>query len=199
VCFQIWGEIVPPHYQEILDYVLIEADRLQSRIDELGVEITAYYQTKPGLMMVGILKGSTLFLTDLMRKVDLPHTIDFMDVSSYGAGVRASDGDVRILMDLHTPIENRHVLIVEDIIDSGNTINKVMRLLSARGPASLQICTLLDKSERRVVKVPIAFRGFEIPNVFVFGYGLDIDEYYRNLPFIGVVKPGVVIAEDNGH
>jgi hypoxanthine phosphoribosyltransferase len=186
---------LPPDYREILDYVLVDSDRLQSRIQELGKDISAWYEGKPGLMLVGILKGSALFMTDLMRQVTAPHTIDFMDVSSYGAGVRESDGDVRILMDLHTTIENRHVLIVEDIIDSGHTLNKVLRLLAARGPASLQVCTLLDKAERREVNVPIAFRGFEIPNVFVFGYGLDIDEYYRNLPFIGVVKPGSIITD----
>lgn len=186
---------LPPDYHDILDYVLIEPEALQSRIKELGQEISDHYEGKPGLILVGILKGSTLFLTDLMRQVATPHAIDFMDVSSYGAGVRASDGDVRILMDLHTTIENRHVLIVEDIIDSGHTINKVLRLLDARSPASLQVCALLDKTERREIDVPIAFRGFAIPNVFVFGYGLDIDEYYRNLPFIGVVKPGIVITD----
>lgn len=188
--------IVTPRFQDILDYVLIEPDRLQARVAELGNEISTHYATTHGLMLVGILKGSTLFLSDLIRKITVPHTIDFMDVSSYGTGARASQGDVRILMDLHTPIENRHVLIVEDIIDSGRTLNKVMRLLSARSPASLQVCTLLDKAERREVEIPIAFRGFEIPNAFVFGYGLDIDEYYRNLPFIGVVKPGVTITDE---
>lgn len=185
---------MPPDYRDILDYVLVDSDALQSRIKLLGADISTWYADKPGLMLVGILKGSTLFMTDLMRQVTVPHTIDFMDVSSYGAGVRESDGDVRILMDLHTPIEKRHVLIVEDIIDSGNTLNQVMRLLEARDPASLKVCTLLDKFERREVDIPIQFRGFEIPNVFVFGYGLDIDEYYRNLPFIGVVKPGAFIS-----
>lgn len=186
---------MPPDYHEILDYVLIESHALQARIKELGQEISAHYEDKPGLILVGILKGSTLFMTDLIRQITVPHTIDFMDVSSYGAGARASDGYVRILMDLHTTIENRQVLIVEDIIDSGHTLHKVLRLLGARNPASLEVCTLLDKTERREIDVPIAFRGFAIPNVFVFGYGLDIDEYYRNLPFIGVVKPGVVITD----
>lgn len=188
------GEM-PPQYQDILDRVLIEPDRLQARIAALGAEISTYYQDTKGLMLVGILKGSTLFLADLMRQITIPHTMDFMDVSSYGAGIRASDGDVRILMDLHTPIEKRHVLIVEDIIDSGHTLNQVLRLLSARNPASLKVCTLLDKKDRREVDVPIAFCGFQIPNVFVFGYGLDIDEYYRNLPFIGVVKPETLLAD----
>jgi hypoxanthine phosphoribosyltransferase len=192
-------EPLPPTYEEILDYVLIDADRLQSRIRELGAEITAYYQGKSGLLMVGILKGSTLFLSDLMRQVRVPHTIDFMDVSSYGAGARASTGDVRILMDLHTPIENRNVLIVEDIIDSGHTLSTVLRLLGARNPASLEVCTLLDKTGRREVEIPIAFRGFPIPNAFVFGYGLDIDEYYRNLPFIGVVKSGIIATSNEEH
>jgi hypoxanthine phosphoribosyltransferase len=185
---------LPPEYQEILDHILIDPDKLQARVRELGQEISDWYADKPGLMLVGILKGSTLFMTDLMRAITTPHTIDFMDVSSYGAGVRESDGDVRILMDLHTSIEKRHVLIVEDIIDSGNTLNQVLRLLEARRPASLRVCTLLDKFERREVEIDIAFEGFRIPNVFVFGYGLDIDEYYRNLPFVGVVKPGIVIS-----
>ncbi len=187
---------MPPTYQEILDYILIDAGRLQARIAELGHEISEYYRQDGDVLLVGILKGSMFFLPDLMGQLTIPHTVDFLDVSSYGAGQRASTGDVRILMDLHAPIENRNVLIVEDIIDSGHTLAHVLRILSARQPASLRVCTLLDKAERREVDIPLAYVGFEIPNVFVFGYGLDIDEYYRNLPFIGVAKPGVVIIED---
>ncbi len=186
---------MPPSYQEILDYVLIDADRLQARIAELGREVSEHYKNLDSLMLVGILKGSALFMADLMRQITVPHIIDFMDVSSYGAGVREAGNDVRIMMDLHSTIENHHVLIVEDIIDSGRTLHQVLKLLNARSPATLKVCALLDKHERREVDIPIAFTGFQIPNAFVFGYGLDIDEYYRNLPFIGVVKPGFVINE----
>jgi hypoxanthine phosphoribosyltransferase len=190
--------MAPPPYQEILDYVLIDSDRLQARIAELGREISANYQHNEELLLVGILKGSMLFMSDLMRQLAVPHAIDFMDVTSYGAGVRSSSGDVRILMDLHASIEKRHVLIVEDIIDSGRTMEHVLRLLVARRPASLRLCTLLDKFERREVVIPIDHIGFRIPNVFVFGYGLDIDEYYRNLPFIGVVKADIVLTHADG-
>jgi hypoxanthine phosphoribosyltransferase len=187
---------MPPSEKEILDHVLIDAERLQARIAELGKEISADYQAFDEIMLVAILKGSLLFLVDLMRHLTIPHTVDFMDVTSYGPGARASTGDVRILMDLHSTIKGRHVLIVEDIIDSGRTLEHVLRLLRARQPASLRVCTLLDKAERREVIVPLDYVGFSIPNVFVFGYGLDIDEFYRNLPFIGVVKPDVVITQE---
>ncbi|MBN1965444.1 MAG: hypoxanthine phosphoribosyltransferase, partial [Anaerolineae bacterium] len=127
----------------------------------------------------------------------VPHHIDFMAVSSYGANVRQSTNAVRIEMDLHADIANRHLLIVEDIIDSGNTLAYILRLLEARQPADIKICTLLSKPERREVDIPVDYIGFEIPNKFVFGYGLDLDEYYRNLPFVGVVRPGAyAIPED---
>jgi hypoxanthine phosphoribosyltransferase len=182
-----------PPYEDLLDYILIDAERLQTRITELGKQITADYHQDHDVFLIGILKGSMLFMSDLMRRLDIPHTVDFMDVTSYGAGARESSGYVRILMDLHTSIEKKHVLIVEDIIDSGHTLDHVLQQLRARRPASLRVCTLLDKAERREVPVPLDYVGFTIPNVFVFGYGLDIDEYYRNLPFIGVVKPGALI------
>lgn len=185
-----------PSYQEILDRVLIPPKQLQARVAELGWQISEDYKSAGDLVMVGILKGSTLFLADLMRQVTIPHAIDFMDVSSYGAGARASSGAVRILMDLQSPIENRNVLIVEDIVDSGHTLDYVLRLLEARQPASLDVCTLLDKSERREVDIPLKYIGFQIPNVYVFGYGLDIDEYYRNLPFIGVARDGASLVEE---
>jgi hypoxanthine phosphoribosyltransferase len=184
-----------PPYEDLLDYILIDAERLQTRITELGKQITADYRQDHDVFLVGILKGSVLFMADLMRRLDIPHTVDFMDVTSYGAGARSSSGYVRILMDLHTSIEKKHVLIVEDIIDSGYTLDRVLKQLMARRPASLRVCTLLDKAERREVAIPLDYVGFTIPNVFVFGYGLDIDEYYRNLPFIGVVKPGAIIDE----
>ncbi len=186
----------PPAYEEILDYTLIDAERLQARVAELGSQISADYRSDQDIILVGILKGSLLFMSDLMRHLEVPNIVDFMDVTSYGAGARESTGVVRILRDITVPIERRHVLIVEDIIDTGRTLEQVLRLLRARRPTSLRVCTLLDKFERREVVIPIDYTGFRIPNVFVFGYGLDIDEYYRNLPFIGVVKPGVVIDQD---
>jgi hypoxanthine phosphoribosyltransferase len=175
---------------------LIDEAKLQERIAELGKQITADYRERGDILLIGILKGCMLFLTDLMRTIEVPQQVDFMDIVAYGAGVRESSGDVRILMDLHMPIEDRHVLIVEDIIDSGHTLDHVIRRLKARKPASLEIVTLLDKAERREVDIAVNYVGFTIPNVFVFGYGLDIDEYYRDLPFIGVVKPGAGIPVD---
>ena len=175
-------------FHEFLDEILIDEDRLQGRIQELGVEISRDYQgANPHL--VCILRGGVMFLTDLMRRLTVPHTIDFMAISSYGAGARESSGQVRLTMDLKDNIQNRHVILVEDIIDSGNTLSSVIELLSVRKPASLKVCTLLDKAERREVDVPIDYCGFVIPDKFVFGYGLDLDEYYRNLPFIGTVNP----------
>jgi len=174
-------------YREFLAEVLIPADRLQQRIRELGAEISRDYDGQD-LMLICILRGGVMFLTDLMRAITVPHTIDFMAVSSYGAGVRQTSGQVRISLDLSSSVESRNVLLVEDIIDSGNTIGSVLELLGARRPRSLKVCTLLDKAERREARVPIHYRGFVIPNKFVFGYGLDLDEYYRNLPFVGVVQ-----------
>ena len=179
-------------YEEYLGEILISPEQLQARIAELGRQISADYAGKD-LLLVCILKGGVLFLSDLMRQITIPHAINFMAVTSYGAGARESSGAVRILMDLETDIEGRHVLLIEDIIDSGHTLDYIVRVLRARNPASLRICTLLDKIERREVGVAVDYVGFQIPNKFVFGYGLDLDEVYRNLPFIGVVKPGAVI------
>lgn len=175
-------------YHEFLDEVLIPADVLQKRIIELGGQITQDYAGRH-LHLVCILRGGVLFLADLMRQIDLPHTIDFMAVSSYGAGARKSTGQVRITLDLKEEIQDRDVLLVEDIVDSGYTIASVIELLSTRHPRSIEVCALLDKVERRDIDVPIHYRGFAIPDKFVFGYGLDLDEYYRNLPFIGTVDP----------
>jgi hypoxanthine phosphoribosyltransferase len=167
--------------------MLIDPVKLQARIVELGQQIETEYANKE-LVLVCILKGGVLFLTDLMRAIHIPHAIDFMAVSSYGVGARESTGIVRIIMDLERDIRGKHVLLVEDIIDSGRTLHYICEVLNARGPASLKICTLLDKYERREVEVPLDYVGFHIPNEFVFGYGLDLDELYRNLPFIGVVR-----------
>lgn len=183
------------HYKSFLDEILIPEEALQARIKELGAEISADYEGKP-LMLVCILRGGVLFLTDLMRALTIPHTIDFMAVSSYGTGARETSGQVRITLDLQMSVEDHDVLLVEDIIDSGNTIASVLELLRTRHPSSLKVCTLLDKFERREADVPIDYCGFKIPNKFVFGYGLDLDEYYRNLPFVGVVKPDKYIPPE---
>ncbi len=171
---------------------LIDEEKLQIRIKELGAKISADYEGK-NLLLLCILKGGILFLTDLMRHITIPHEIDFLAVSSYGKEIRESTGVVRILKDLDEPIDGRHVLIVEDIIDTGHTLDYIIRNLIAREPASLRICTLLDKAERREVNIPIDYTGFVIPNKFVFGYGLDLDEKFRNLPFIGVVKENMIV------
>lgn len=173
-------------YNEILAEILIDEKALQSRIKELGAEISADYP-EGNLLLICILRGGVPFLVDLSRHINSPHMMDFMAVSSYGAGKRESSGTVRITMDLQTDIRDKDVLLVEDIVDSGHTIASVLELLQVRQPKSLKVCALLDKAERREAVVPIHYRGFDIPNKFVFGYGLDIDEYYRNLPFVGVV------------
>jgi hypoxanthine phosphoribosyltransferase len=177
---------MPQDYHQFIKEVMIPEDLLQRRIVELGVEISRDYQDK-NLLLVCILRGGVMFLTDLIRHISIPVTMDFMAISSYGSGARSTSGHVRVTLDLSADICNWDVLVVEDIIDSGHTLKSVLELLQARHPKSLQICALLDKVERREVVVPVRYRGFEIPNEFVFGYGLDIDEYYRNLPFIGAV------------
>lgn len=175
-------------YHDFLAEILIPTDLLQERILEMGEEISRDYEGKR-LHLVCILRGGVLFLADLMRRITVPHTIDFMAVSSYGAGARKSTGQVRITLDLKETIHDRDVLLIEDIVDSGYTIASVLELLATRHPRTMQVCALLDKHERREIDVPIHYRGFAIPDKFVFGYGLDLDEYYRNLPFIGAVDP----------
>ena len=171
---------------------LITEDQIQARVKELGQQISAAYEGKD-LLLICILKGGVVFLTELMRCLTIPHEIDFLAVSSYGKEIRESTGVVRILKDLDEPIDGRHVLIVEDIIDTGYTLNYIMRNLKSRKPASLKICTLLDKAERRKIEIPVDYTGFVIPDKYVFGYGLDLDEKFRNLPFIGVVKTDMVV------
>ena len=178
-------------WEHFLGEKLVDEVQLQKRIKELGTEISKDYEGQD-LLLLCILKGGVLFLTDLMREISVPHDIDFMAVSSYGKEIRESTGIVRILKDLDEPIAGRNILIVEDIIDTGFTLDYITRNLIARQPASLKICTLLDKAERRQVDIKIDYTGFVIPDKFVFGYGLDLDEKFRNLPFIGVVKPGMV-------
>ena len=170
--------------------VLIDQDSLQRRITELGEEISSDYAGRD-LLLVGVLKGAVFFMADLMRALTVPCEIDFMAISSYGAATDSS-GVVRILKDLDINIDGRDVLVVEDIIDSGLTLSYLMRNLEAREPASLEICALLTKPDRREIDVPVRYVGFEIPNKFVIGYGLDYAERYRNLPDIGVLRPEVV-------
>ena len=170
--------------------VLIEEDALQTRITELGAEISGDY-AGGDLLLIGVLKGAVFFIADLMRELTIPCEVDFMAISSYGAGTDSS-GVVRILKDLDQNIAGRHVLVVEDIVDSGLTLSYLIRSLRARKPASLEICALLTKPERREIDVPVRYLGFEIPNRFVIGYGLDYAERYRNLPYIGVLRPDLV-------
>lgn len=177
----IWGDI---------DKVLIDEETLQSRIQSIGEQIEADYADKDDLLLICVLKGAFMFLSDITRAIKRPHSVDFMGISSYGKGT-TSKGAVQIIMDLKAPIEDRHVLIVEDIIDSGRTLDYMRRSLMARSPASFRICTLLNKPARRELDVQVDYVGFDIPDEFVVGYGLDFDELYRNLPFIAVLKSEV--------
>ena len=170
--------------------ILVPEHELQARITALGVEISADYRGRD-LLLVGVLKGAVFFMADLMRKLTISCEIDFMAISSYG-GATDTSGVVRILKDLDINIAGRDVLVIEDIIDSGLTLSYLMRNLRARRPASLEICALLTKPERREIEVPVRYVGFEIPNRFVIGYGLDFAERYRNLPYIGVLHPDLV-------
>jgi hypoxanthine phosphoribosyltransferase len=166
--------------------VLVEAEDLQRRVRELGDEISADYAGKD-LVMIGILKGAVLFLADLMRELEVPCEVDFMAVSSYGSATDSS-GVVRILKDLDASIEGRDVLLVEDIVDSGLTLHYLLKSLGARDPASLEVCALLTKPERRRIDDPIKYVGFEIPNRFAIGYGLDHGQRYRNLPYVAALQ-----------
>lgn len=179
-----------------IDHILIDEETLQKRVKELGVTISEAYRGQQDLLMISVLKGSIMFMADLCRAISIPHEIDFMATSSYGASVQ-STGVVRILKDLEEPIVGRNLLIVEDIIDSGHTLSYLRGLLQQRNPATLRIVTLLDKPERREVDIPVDWTGFSIPNEFVVGYGLDYDEIYRNLPYIGVLKASIYSEPDN--
>ena len=169
-----------------VEEVLIEEEAVRARVAELGATITDDYRGRD-LLLVGVLKGAVFFMADLMRRIELPCEVDFMAISSYGDGVDSS-GVVRILKDLDVSIEGRNVLVVEDIVDSGLTLSYLVRLLKARRPASIEICTLLAKPERTENEVACRYVGFEIPNRFVVGYGLDFAERFRNLPYIGILR-----------
>jgi hypoxanthine phosphoribosyltransferase len=173
------------HDDALIGEILVEADALQDRVREMGEQISRDYADRD-LLMVGVLKGAVFFLSDLMREVSVPCEVDFMAVASYGSSTDSS-GVVRILKDLDIPIEGREVLIVEDIVDSGLTLSYLLRTLKARNPKSLEVCALLTKPDRRKVDLPIHYVGFEIPNRFAIGYGLDHAERYRNLPYVAVL------------
>jgi hypoxanthine phosphoribosyltransferase len=175
-------------YDDVAE-ILISEERIKHKVAELGVRISNDFAGEQ-ILIIAVLKGALLFLADLIRHIDLPLAIDFLAVSSYGAGTESS-GVVRILKDLDDPIEHRNVIIVEDIVDSGRTLDYLLRMLRQRNPATLHVCTLLDKVECREIDVPIDYVGFEVPDAFVVGYGLDYAEHYRQLPFIGVLKPEI--------
>jgi hypoxanthine phosphoribosyltransferase len=167
--------------------VLLTKEKIAQKVAELGVRISSDYKDK-NLLLVGILKGSVVFMSDLLKEITIPARIDFMSVSSYGAGAKSS-GVVKIVKDLDIPLQDYDVLIVEDILDSGLTLHYIIELLKSRNPQSIKICTLLDKPYSRRVDVKTDYHGFDIPDKFVVGYGLDYAEKYRNLPFVGVLKP----------
>jgi hypoxanthine phosphoribosyltransferase len=173
-------------YREFIAEILIDEATLQKRVQELGAQISHDYEGQE-LLLICILRGGIVFMVDLMRHITVPHAVDCMALSSYGVGGRASSGNIRMSLDLQTNIEGKNVLLVEDIVDSGHTLFHVLEMLETRRPKSLKVCALLDKEERREIFIPIHYRGFSIQNKFVFGYGLDLDEYYRNLPFVAVV------------
>ena len=182
-----------------LGRVLITEEQIRKRVAELGERISKEYETEPPIL-VNVLKGGVVFLADLIRSISIPVEMDFMEVSSYGNGT-SSTGVVRILEDLSLSITNRHVLVIEDIVDTGLTLKYIIENLKTRHPASLRICTLLNKPARRTIEIPLDYVGFEIPNKFVIGYGLDYAEIYRNLPFVGVLKPELYspeVAEERG-
>ena len=176
-------------YEEFLERVLFSEEQIENKVKEIASQITKEYAGKKPLM-VAILKGSVMFFSDLVRRIETDLEIDFMAISSYGSGSRSS-GEVKMIKDLDKRIEGRDIIIVEDIIDSGYSMKYLKNLLSARNPASIKICTLLDKPSRRQTDVQADYKGFEVENEFVIGYGLDYDGLYRNLPFVGILKRSV--------
>ena len=172
-----------------IESVLFSEEQLKQRVREIAAEIEKDYAGKE-IMLISVLRGSFVFMADLCRAIDLPCTLDFMSVSSYGKGTTSS-GQVQITKDLSEDISGRHVIVIEDILDSGNTLSYLLKILENRHPASIRLCTLLDKPDRRVKPVEVHYSGFTIPDAFVVGYGLDYAEKYRNLPYIGILKPRV--------
>jgi hypoxanthine phosphoribosyltransferase len=179
-------QVAPRMHADVAE-ILITEEQIRDKVRELGVKISADY-SDTSVTLVSVLKGSLPFMADLMRAIEIPVQIDLMEVSSYGGATTETSGLVRILKDLSSSIAGKDVLIVEDIIDTGLTLNYLLRYLRGKNPRSLRICALLDKPARRLVEIPIDYKGFTIPDEFVVGYGLDFGEYYRNLPFIGVLR-----------
>ena len=175
--------------EQDIQEILFTEEQLKTRVQEIAQEIQRDYEGKE-IMLISVLRGSFIFMADLCRAIDLPCTLDFMSVSSYGSGTTSS-GQVQITKDLSEDITGRHIIVVEDILDSGNTLSYLLKILEHRHPASIRLCTLLDKPDRRVKPVKVHYSGFTIPDAFVVGYGLDYAEKYRNLPYIGIVKPEV--------
>ena len=177
-----------------IDHILFSEEQLKARVREIAGQIDRDFAGKEP-MLISVLRGSFIFMADLMRSITLPCTVDFMAVSSYGAGTTSS-GQVKITKDLSESIEGRDIIVVEDILDSGNTLSYLLQILQARHPASMKLCTLLDKTDRRIKPVHVDYSGFSIPDEFVVGYGLDFAEKYRNLPYIGILKPCVYGGEE---
>ena len=172
--------------REVIERILIPEDKLLKRVEELGKEISRDFEGEE-VLLVGLLKGSVIFLSDLARKITVPCLLDFMSVTSYGNDIESS-GEVRFLKDLDSDIHGKNVVIVEDIIDTGLTLREVLKVLKARNPKTLKVCTLLNKVSRRLVNIDVDYNGFDIPDEFVIGYGLDYAQRYRNLNYIGVLK-----------
>jgi hypoxanthine phosphoribosyltransferase len=169
--------------------ILVTEEEVKKTVERLGAEITSHYgQLERELIVIGLLRGSFIFMADLVRQINIPLVVDFMTLSSYGDGT-ISSGDVKVVMDLDSSIEDRDVLLVEDIVDTGRTFSKVVRMMQNRNPRSLKICTFLNKPEARVADIEIDFCGVDIPNEFAVGYGLDYAQRYRNLPYVGVLNP----------
>lgn len=175
--------------EQAIQEVLFSEDQLDRRVREIAAQIEKDYEGKE-IMLISVLRGSFVFMADLCRRIDLPCTLDFMSVSSYGSSTKSS-GQVQITRDLSSDITGKHIIVVEDILDSGNTLSYLLKLLEQRNPASIRLCTLLNKPDRRVKHVDVHYSGFDIPDAFVVGYGLDYAEQYRNLPYIGILKPEV--------
>ncbi|MFQ5574519.1 MAG: hypoxanthine phosphoribosyltransferase [Terriglobia bacterium] len=175
---------------EDIEETLITEEEIEAKVAEIGRQISRDYENRD-LLIVNVLKGSVVFLADLMRRITLPLSVDFMATSSYGSATESS-GVVRLLKDLEESVAGKDVLVVEDIIDTGLTLNYLLKNLKERGPKTLTVCTLLDKSVRRIAETDLAYKGFDIPDLFVVGYGLDFDQKYRNLPFIGVLKASII-------
>lgn len=172
-----------------IERILLTQEEIAQKVAEIGAKISEDYADKDPII-ISVLKGSFMFMADLVRAIEIPCTVDFMSVSSYGSGT-SSSGEVKIVKDFDNSIEGRHVIIVEDILDSGRTLSYLMKTLQARGAASLALCTFLDKPDRRAVPVEVAYCGFQVPDSFIVGYGLDYDQRYRNLPYVGELKSSV--------